>query len=559
MTPSASASAVAPDLRGSQAQYRSVLFYMVAALWLVFAFYIRLCLQQTGGHYTNPSDDVYISMTLAKNLAQNGTWGLQPGHFASVASSPAWVCLMALIFRFAGPAEWVPLAMNIASATLLFVVIWAVLRSLRVPPGGVLLGLLLVLVLTPLVPVAFLGLEHVLQAAIDLAFVFAVATDLANDAPAAGKRPALAALLLLSPLLTFVRYEGMFFIGGAAALLLARKRWKEAALIGVLGMSPIVVSGLIFVHKGWFFLPTSLLQKANMPRPDEPFEYLTRLLTAIPTSLHATGVHGSGGAHLAVLVGLVLLAWLCAGAPVVSSRAGVMTMLFLAATFFHLEVARLGSFYRYEACLMCLGLVLLVVLAAQWRWRPLLEARGGPKWARLSCLVIAAALVGEPLLDRACGAYAEVPIASRNVWEQQYQMGRFLHTYYEGASVAANDIGAINFFAGIQCTDVTGLGDNTVMRMLIDKEYNRDSFVRLLNGRSVKIALVYESWAKLWGGIPPTWVKAGDWTILDNVVCGAPIVSFFAVDPAEAPALRDHLRDFFPKLPDSVYVRITPE
>jgi hypothetical protein len=316
-----------------------------------------------------------------------------------------------------------------------------------------------------------------------------------------------------------------------------------------------VVSGLIFISKGWFFFPSTLIQKGNFPSGSAPLQYAVKLGEAVFLNLHNASIHFTG-AHLAVLTGLVLLACLCLRQPMFSSRLGVMASLFLGVVFLHLELARLGWFYRYEAYLVCMGLVVLVLLAAQLPWQSLLLPQVWPKWVRAAPLSLAVALVMEPLLDRAFNAHMETPPASRNIWEQQYQMAQFLHTYYEGASVAANDIGAINFYSGIRCFDLMGLDNATVTQLIMDNRYDTAVIRGLARQHSVKIAVAYEDWFDARGGLPYEWIKAGDWTIFDNVVCGDRTVSFYAVDPAELPALRGHLEEFGSHLPHSVFVRL---
>ena len=320
-------------------------------------------------------------------------------------------------------------------------------------------------------------------------------------------------------------------------------------------MLPVVVSGLIFTSKGWFFFPTTLMQKGNFPRSGGVLQYVIKLGQSIFLSLHHAPDQRIDGSHMAVLMGLVVLACLCLRPSMFSSRRGVMAALFLGAAFLHLEFARLGWFYRYEAYLVCMGLVILVLFISQLPWQSLLLTQVWPKWLRAAPLAVSAALVMEPLLDRAFNAYVETPIATRNVWEQQYQMARFLRAYYDSASVAANDIGAINFFTHIRCFDLMGLGNAAVTRLMMDRRYGAPAIYSLTHQQSVKIALLYEEWFP--GLIPKEWVKAGDWSIFDNSVCGGSTVSFYAVDPGELPALRSHLREFAGQLPKSVYVRLT--
>ena len=62
-----------------------------------------------------------------------------------------------------------------------------------------------------------------------------------------------------------------------------------------------------------------------------------------------------------------------------------------------------------------------------------------------------------PLGARGWDAFTRIPRATKNIHEQQYQMGRFLAEHYEGTTVTANDIGAITFLADIGCVDLVGL------------------------------------------------------------------------------------------------------
>jgi hypothetical protein len=64
--------------------------------------------------------------------------------------------------------------------------------------------------------------------------------------------------------------------------------------------------------------------------------------------------------------------------------------------------------------------------------------------------------------------------------------------------------------------------------------------------------VIYERWLDAAGGVPPGWVRAGRWRVASNVVLGDRTVAFYAVDPAEAVPLAEHLRAFAPELPPGV-------
>jgi hypothetical protein len=68
----------------------------------------------------------------------------------------------------------------------------------------------------------------------------------------------------------------------------------------------------------------------------------------------------------------------------------------------------------------------------------------------------------------------------------------------------------------------------------------------------VQIAMIYSGWFNNEGGVPTRWVEMGEWNIHGCVVCGAPVVSFYAVEPAEAERLKRNLREFSSRLPATV-------
>ena len=52
-----------------------------------------------------------------------------------------------------------------------------------------------------------------------------------------------------------------------------------------------------------------------------------------------------------------------------------------------------------------------------------------------------------PVFDRAFSSFRDLQIASRNIYEQQYQMALFCEEYYSNEGVVINDIGAVSYFS----------------------------------------------------------------------------------------------------------------
>lgn len=118
----------------------------------------------------------------------------------------------------------------------------------------------------------------------------------------------------------------------------------------------------------------------------------------------------------------------------------------------HLAMADGGWVFRYEAYLVALGIVAAAMALSEH------SSSVDSQAAKILIVALPTALFG----IRAARAAAELPRDSRAIYLQQYQTARFLHSYYEGSSIAANDVGAINFFADVRCTDLIGPGNRDV-------------------------------------------------------------------------------------------------
>jgi hypothetical protein len=163
-------------------------------------------------------------------------------------------------------------------------------------------------------------------------------------------------------------------------------------------------------------------------------------------------------------------------------------------------------------------------------------------------LVLVLAL--SPFVYRSITAFLLTPKASRNIFEQQYQMGLFIREHYQGRVIAANDIGAINFLADVRLLDLFGLGSLEPASLKLQNRYGPLEIGELASKRQVDLAMIYDIWFT--GAVPSTWVKVGEWTITDNVICGDAKVSFYAVGADTQASLVHSLKQFQGALPRDV-------
>ncbi|MBS0210329.1 MAG: hypothetical protein JSS27_15395 [Planctomycetes bacterium] len=507
----------------SAAPERQPLRAALPALWLawsvlgaMFALALVVVLQRTGGHVIYALDDAYIHMAIAKNVAQHGTWGISPHEFAAASSSPLWTSALAAFYKVFGVQEVTPLVMNLAAAALAVAVLWRVLALSGVSLGQTLVVLIVAIFVTPIVPVAFTGMEHLLHAALSLAFLFAACSALTVAIGSAEWRRASRWALVLAPLLGATRYESLFLIAAVAALALLKRRFTFAAAVTLLGALPVTVAGCVYRAQGWYFLPTSVLLKGNRPSLASPGGLQAFFDVAI-------GRVNENPHVVAMLVAVAVSAALL-GRKLWREPAGLMALAVLVTGGLHCLLAAFGWFYRYEAYLVYLGVATLALL---WR-RP---AEGNLSAEQLSTrrLVLALVLIGVGLaaLPRAVRAHTTVAAACGNIHEQQYQLGLLVRRHYNHAAVAANDVGAISFLSDADVLDLWGLGNREVARLKLAGQYDRDQIARLARERGVTIAMVYDPWFIERGGLPASWKRVGQWTIKHNVVCDQPTVSFY--------------------------------
>lgn len=153
------------------------------------------------------TDDAFITLDYAKNLAVHGEWALVPGHPANTATSPLNVALLGfltLLTRVTGSAHPI-VALGVLNVLLSAVLGWAWSR-MRLPAAAAALGVALVL-LNPLL-LSALGLEVLV-----IATVLMLLVSFAREPVAFGIVAGLVVLTRLD-LIVFVLLIGL---GSAAA------------------------------------------------------------------------------------------------------------------------------------------------------------------------------------------------------------------------------------------------------------------------------------------------------------------------------------------------------
>ena len=505
----------------------------------------RAALKHTAGVVSYPVDDAFIHLAIAKRLALEGVFAVSGHEFTGASSSIGWPLVLALVIKVVGAHAYLPLAVNVAFGIALpFVVDRAALRL--VPDIGIVARLIVglgVVVLTPMPTVIVLGMEHTAHIVAHIAFVTAAVLwlpDPAEDAPTN-----LRATLRVAALAAFVtlwRYEGIFPIFLVCLLAGYRRRWRSATIIGGAGAVPILAFGLYSKAHGSLFLPVPVVLKGRH------FDW-HKLGDVLGVDLMDR--FGTEAPVLVIAVACAILGLGLVLRSEVWTPRGLALTTTLAVVFFHVELASLGWFYRYESYLLASGIAFAGIAFASFvpsrAELVALVRRGSPKVVFATCALL---LLAMPLRRRAVLANDDTPAACRNIYEQQIQSARFLARFGDGP-VAINDIGAVAWLGDEPIVDLVGLANLPVARakgLKLDQPLRVEDIERFTPG--VKVAIVYDEWFK--DTLPPSWLRVGRWRIEGNKSCAFPIVSIYATEPASYPTVIEALRRFAPELPRRV-------
>ncbi len=510
------------------------------------------------GQFVYALDDAYIHMSIAENFARHGVWGITEYGFSSTTSSPLWTLLIALTYIVTGPVDLIPYLYNVLLAVGILFAADRLMRTCDLKAAYRLAALVALIVLVPLNTLIMIGMEHVLQILVVLLFMDQATALLLRDDDAIERRPVLRGAVLrvvaLGVLVGTVRYEGLFLVLIYCILLAARRRILLAVVLGVVSITPVIVYGLIAINAGWEFLPASLIVKSGSAAFLQDadwsgrFRYLVVDTYNIMANQHVLS--------LAMLAALGVYLFRYDRARALWERGLILLIAFVGITLVNVRLVSWpdpGTYSRYEAYLVALALV--VIPAGLGGYLPrAFQVRAIPVYG--VALILCAFLIQDFYRRYEVLAFQEpVVTGSNDIYLQQYQMGHFLDTYYDDATVAANDIGAINYYADLRLIDLWGLGSIEVARARQENRYDTGAIATITAAEGVEIALIYRPWFDLFGGLPESWVLVGEWRVERSpVILGYDVVSFYAVDPDAVDTLQDRFETFSATLPAGIEV-----
>jgi hypothetical protein len=501
-----------------------VLPYACLALYLAVVLTLFLAIRhRDDGVFTYTLDDPYIHLALAENLA-HGHYGINPGEASSPSSSILWPFLLLPLVGTAWHM-YLPLLWNVLFCGMAaWLIGWSIdrwgwpearYRWLRFP---IAVALMLVANLAGL---TFVGMEHGLQVLLAVACAAGMAEAFAGRAIPAWSLVA----AVLGPM---VRYENFALVAAVAIALYGLGRWRATITVfGLSAIGPALFSVFLLAH-GLPALPSSVLVKAHIYATHAGA--LTAAIATVAQNMYWGAREPAWYAQLAVGVALFVLTVREKRRPQRFILRGA-----LVAAVSQLILGRVNWFHRYEVYALIFTTMGACAALAQVTRRPRLL-----RLILLPCLIA----IAEPYLD----ALYNTPEAASNVYQQQYQMHRFLVGSYRG-TVAVNDLGWVSYQrpAGLRVLDLWGLASPEASRQYVKDEAWLD---RITKAHAAGLAIVYPDWYK---GIPVDWTPLGTMCARSRLESIAqPCVVFYSTAVGDKELLEQKLAAFTQTLPASV-------
>ena len=494
---------------------KSVLPVLVIYSVIVVAL-IGTSITRTGGVWIYPLDDTYIHLAIARNMVEHGTWGVIPGAYAPVSSSPLYTLLLTLLWKIRPWLLW-PLVINVVAGGLFLVLINRAIPLKSRGKTGLLIALLFGI---PLPLVAVLGMEHTLHSLV-MVWILLVLWRWQHTR----SRRDFRLLLALAVIAGGLRYESLFMGAGIGLMLISMRRFRDALWISLaFSVVPLLYGGLNLAN-GWPFLPSTLLVKAPPLLFHRLWERAVILLLNTLNNARLTPE------IVSIAIGLVYLAMRWKHAVPRAIAATVLIQILL-----HYALARVGWFMRYEAYLIAMGLAAtgLYVLETM--------RVSAEKEKPLALLVLAG--VGLVASVRSLNLL-RVPWASWDIYALPYQSVRVIQNLPASVSPALWDIGLPGLLTDRNIVDLAGLASREITRLRSEGRAKEIPGVLAAMDRPDRpvMGLVYDN---LFPYAETSWVRVGFWEIPRErwVVTGGYRMSVYAVTPENAPRIRKWFETF---------------
>lgn len=492
--------------------------------------YFLISLSKTDGHYIYLIDDAYIHLAMAKNLALYDVWGVTKYRFSSTSSSPLFTYVLSILIKVSGNNDllslWVNVFFGVGTVYFLNRYFSGVFNTAK----NIVLSVLFTLFFSVLHVQILSGMEHVFHV-----FLFVVNVLCLSNLKS---RYSVFGFYLTLLLMGLVRFESMFYFVILAFLFLLIKKWKDAFGILLIGFIPIVVFCYFnYQHDGYLF-PNSVIVKGTRFTFDSHFPYQLKTVF-LDNFLMNISFYKIGFFPIMMCLIFIIRDFRTKNFQLIIKDHFLLIVISLLMVC-HSMFADLKGMFRYEAYILTgFSMALIPKLKGLFEhFRTYIKKEliiSGLVLANIFLLVYKFSFAHKMLID-----------GGKNIYEQQIQSARFLHSYYNESKIVANDIGAITYFTNIHLLDMAGLGSKETIvfnenKRQADKQF-QDFLTQYTITNDYDIAIIYEAW--LQNHIPENWKKVAELKINDPITVARDKVSIYSINKNNLDKLKQHVRNF---------------
>jgi len=517
--------------------------FVLVGLWFIGAVtLIFWSIYLADGHLLYTLDDPYIHLAVAESIL-HGEYGINSGEFSAPSSSIIYPFLLALT-ELLGLGSWGPLFINILAMGAAVYAVGLILqkyvliekyqdnRKFLSKGFQISIGLAVCLILNAW-GLVMTGMEHSLHV-LTVVLVLLGFLQISNSS---FKVPIwLIVTIVAMPL---IRFEGlaMALLSVVALYYLGHRRSAYLTLLLIL-----------LTMFGWFqfmqalglpALPSSVLLKSGVASNIDGHSGLVQLVW----SIFRNGLN-SVNERQGILLLLCILVTSCLYCQVpkgVADQTGaVIGGLAVFTGLSHSFFGQYGWFSRYEIYVLTAVVISALVLGHTYFVHA--SVRVG---VILALLLVAAPYAFDTL---------RTPVASRNIYQQQFQMHRFATEYWK-QPVAVNDLGWVSYNNPSFVLDLWGLGSEDVRRLKLAGGLDAQALDALVSRRHVSLIMIYDDWFK--GKIPTTWRRTA---VLNTsrVTAASGQVTFYVTQQVERQEIVGLLNQFAATLPPGTSLNVEP-
>lgn len=542
----------------------------ISLLLVVVYFFYNYIINSCSGYFIYGLDDPYIHLSLAKNFVENGNIGINPNEFGFASSSPLWTAILIIIFKIFGYNELVPFYLNVIISIIIIIFSFKIVTNYVDNLFLSFALLFLIIIGIPIIPMIFIGMEHLLHlllSAIFIRFTF----ELKN------KREVTlinyTKLALITTLLSSIRYESIFLIFSILFIMFSSKmRLRYILFISFFAIIPHIIIGVYSINHGGLFFPNPIILKS--------YQETLSTVDFIRIYIYSGVVNLVENSQLfiAVLISVGFLIFFYLknkknnaefDSEITTAKSNQhsslfasndyvinLFLIFLITLILHIQFAKTGWFYRYEAYLIGIFLIFILPFLINYFYEYLkkseiLKTTKGKKY-----LIIFTFLLFLPFIHRGIESLNKLKYAPVNIYEQQYLISEFLNSHFSNQPVGMNDIGLSSLKSNAKVIDIYGLADNNITKVKLKGNYTSDFFYDYLNKKNCTILIIFETWFEREINSNNELIRVATWKIKNNEVCGMDEVSFYALDIISAEKLKNSLKDYQEKLPKTINLRI---